>query len=108
MTYPGIENDPAALALDPDRAAVEQRRKEREEEYGAWVAVQDIPWGNVLAFVAGDPVPKSTVEKYGWDELGLVAKADTKDAQAAALASTPTATTETSTTKASKKSGSDS
>lgn len=73
MTYPGISPDE-----DPDRAAVEQRRREREEEYGTWVATQDIPWGNVLAFVTGDPVPKSTVEKYGWDGLGLVEKAGTK------------------------------
>lgn len=75
MTYPGV--DPA---LDPDRAAVEQRRQEREEEYGTYVAVQNIPWGNVLAFAAGDQVPKSTVEQYGWLDLGLVAKVGTKAA----------------------------
>lgn len=72
MTYPGIERDPAAAALDPDRAAVEQRRREREQEFGTYVAVTDIPWGTVTAFVTGDPVNKSTVERYGWLDLGLV------------------------------------
>lgn len=75
MTYPGV--DPA---LDPDRAAVEQRRKEREEEYSAYVATQNIYWGNALAFVAGDAVPKSTVENYDWLGLRLVAKTDTSAA----------------------------
>lgn len=74
MTYPGV--DPA---LDPDRAAVEQRRKEREEEFGTYVATQDIPWGTVLAFVPGDQVPKSTVERLGWLDLGLVKKTGTQD-----------------------------
>lgn len=84
MTYPGIENDPAALAADPDRAAVEARRKEQEAEFSAYVAVQDIPWGAVTAFFVGETVPKSTVEKYGWAEMGLVAKTGTKAAEAAA------------------------
>jgi hypothetical protein len=88
MTYPGV--DPA---LDPDRAAVEQRRKEREEEYGTYVAAQDIPWGNVLAFVAGDQVPKSTVEAYGWLDLGLVARTGTKSGNEAAGTATEPAKT---------------
>jgi hypothetical protein len=105
MTYPGIENDPAALALDPDRVAVEQRRREREEEYGAYVATGDIPWGNVLAFVAGDQVPKSTVERLGWLELGLVAKTGTK--AAAAATGDDTAPAKTTTKTATTKSGSE-
>lgn len=100
MTYPGV--DPA---LDPDRAAVEQRRKEREEEFGTYVATQDIPWGNVPAFFTGSEVPKSTVEKYGWFDLGLVAKTGTKAAaEATGVAPEPAKST---TTKASSK-GSDS
>lgn len=72
MTYPGIENDPAAVAADPDRAAVAERRKERDAEFGTYVAVTDIPWGTVTAFFAGEAVPKSTVERYDWIGMGLV------------------------------------
>ncbi len=81
MTYPGIENDPAALAADPDRAAVEARRKEQEAEFSAYVALQDIPWGNVPANFAGEAVAKSTVERLGWLDLGLVAKRSSKAAR---------------------------
>lgn len=92
MTYPGV--DPA---LDPDRAAVEQRRKERAEEYSAYRAVQNIVWGNVLAFAAGDAVPKSTVENYGWLALGLVEKTGAKSgAEATNAAAEPAAKTTTS------------
>lgn len=72
MTYPGIENDKAALAADPDLAAVEARRAEREAEYGKYVALDYIPWGAVVAFTPGDAVPISTVERLKWDEMGLV------------------------------------
>lgn len=75
MTYPGVSLED----LDPDRRAVEERRLEREQEYGTYEATQDIPWGNVLAFAAGDRVPKSTVEKYGWLDLGLVKRIDGSD-----------------------------
>lgn len=78
MTYPGLENDQALLAANPDMAAVLERRREREEEYGEYVAVQDIPWGTVLAATPGTAVPKSTVERLKWDELGLVAKRSSK------------------------------
>ncbi len=77
MTYPGIENSPAAAAVNPDRVAVEERRREREEEFGTWVAAQEIPWGNVTAFWPGERVPASTVQAYGWDGLGLVVKRGT-------------------------------
>lgn len=79
MTYPGIENDTQALSVNPDLAAVEARRAEREKEYGQYVAVGPIPWGTVLAFNPGDPVPVSTVERLKWDELGLVAKRSSKE-----------------------------
>jgi hypothetical protein len=82
MTYPGIEFDKAALAVNPDLAAIEERRKAREAEYGEWVAVQDIPWGTVLAATPGMEIPKSTVERLHWDELGLVARRTTKEARA--------------------------
>jgi hypothetical protein len=69
MTYPGIENDKAALEVNPDLLAVEERRKEREAEYDKYVALDVIPWGNVAAFAKGDRVPISTVERLKWDEL---------------------------------------
>jgi hypothetical protein len=72
MTYPGIENSPAAVAANPDRVAVEERRRERDEEYSKYVAVQDIPWGNVPAYFAGERVATSSVEEYGWLDLGYV------------------------------------
>lgn len=88
MTYPGIENDPAAVAADPDRTAVEERRKARDEEYSKYVAAQDIPWGSVPAYFAGEQVATSTAEKYGWLDLGYVRLAQTAPAEAEA----PTAT----------------
>jgi hypothetical protein len=94
MTYPGIENDPAAAeAANEDMLAVEQRRKEREHEYGQWVATSDIEWGTVKAFTPGMAVPASTVERLKWDELGLVAKRASK-AGREVLERTGTATTE--------------
>lgn len=72
MTYPGIENDPAAVEVNADRAAVEARRKERDDEYSKYVATQDIPWGSVPAYFAGEPVATSTAERYGWLDLGYV------------------------------------
>jgi hypothetical protein len=102
MTYPGVNLED----LDPDRRAVEERRREREEEFGAYVAVQDIPWGNVLAFVAGDPVPKSTVERLGWLDLGLVAKTGTKAAEAATPRAVPSpAAADAASTSSKPKSG---
>jgi len=62
--------------LDPDRRAVEERRRARNVEYGTYVAKSQIPWGSVIAFQPGDPVPASTVEAHGWDKLNLVTKAD--------------------------------
>lgn len=93
MTFPGIEHDPQAPQVNPDMLAVEERRREREAEYGVWVAVQDIPWGTVLAAIPGMPVPASTVERLKWNELGLVAKRDSK-AGREVLERTGTATTE--------------
>jgi len=73
MTYPGA--DPA---LEPDRAAVEARRQEREAEFADWIAATDIPWGSVVANYRGEPVAKGTVEARGWDSLGLVVKRDSE------------------------------
>ena len=93
MTFPGIEHDPQAPQANPDLLAVEELRKAREAEYGVWVAIQDIPWGTVLAATPGMKVPASTVERLKWDELGLVAKRDSK-AGREVLERTGAATTE--------------
>jgi len=93
MTYPGIENDPQAAQVNPDLVAVEERRRQREAEYGVWVAIRDIPWGTVLAATPGMRVPTSTVQRLKWDQLGLVAKR-TSTAGREVLERTGAATTE--------------
>jgi hypothetical protein len=72
---------------DPE---VEARRKERAVEYGTWeCGEQPINFGSARAFNEGDPVPLSTVVKFGLDAIGVVVKTGTHakklaDAQAAA------------------------
>ena len=46
--------------------------QEQRDEYGTYVAAQNIPVGSVLAFLAGQPVPRSTAEREGWVASGLV------------------------------------
>lgn len=65
--------------MDPDVAAVDARRKERAEEFGEWVAIVPIPWGDVLAAIPGDPIPRQHIERLHWDELGLVARRDSPE-----------------------------
>ncbi|MEU1810950.1 hypothetical protein [Micromonospora aurantiaca (nom. illeg.)] len=88
MTYPGVN-----LQDDPERRAVEERRRERADEFGTYRATQDIPWGNVTAFFAGEVVPKSTVEHPDkmWHELGLVERIPA-DEPAAPTATAPAGT----------------
>jgi len=93
MTYPGIENDLQMLADNPDLVAVEQRRKEREEEFGKYVAIADIPWGTVLAATPGTALPKSNVERYKWHEIGYAAERESPQGREVLLR-TGTATTE--------------
>ena len=50
-------------------------RKAQMEEYGEWVAAQDIYAGLALAYREGDPVPKSNVVAQGYDKNGMVRKA---------------------------------
>lgn len=67
-----------------------ERAKEREEEWGTWVATQDIHYGGVLAVREGMAVPKANVELYHYDQLGWVAKRSTKAGQAAVEAAVAT------------------
>jgi hypothetical protein len=93
MTYPGIENDRAAFEENPDLLAVEQRRKEREAEFGKYVCIADLPWGTVLAATPGSALPASSVERYKWHELGYAAERDSEQGREVLLR-TGTATTE--------------
>ncbi len=49
-------------------------RASQVEEYGSWVAAQDIYHGNALAYTAGDPVPASNVKQYDYDVQKLVVR----------------------------------
>lgn len=53
-------------------AEVTERRQRQREEYGEWVAVKRIFHNGALAYTPGRPVPKSNVERHGYDKLGLV------------------------------------
>jgi hypothetical protein len=50
-------------------------RQQQEHEYSTYVATGPIDFGNARAYNAGDPVPASNVERYGYVEQGLVARA---------------------------------
>lgn len=54
----------------------------QEREYGTFVALVAIDHDGVRAYNAGDPVPVSNVEQYGYLDDGLVAKTTTKAAKA--------------------------
>ena len=46
----------------------------QEKEYGTFFAVAPISFNGSPAYNVGDPVPVSNVNKYKYDEQGLVAK----------------------------------
>jgi hypothetical protein len=52
--------------------SVEEMQAVQRVEYGTWVATADIPHGNATAYGAGHPVPVSAVERFGYDQIGLV------------------------------------
>jgi hypothetical protein len=68
--------------LAPEGDAVAQHRAKVTHEYGQFVAVAPIDFGNARAYNVGDPVPASNVSAYGYLERGLVAKVGTKAAEA--------------------------
>jgi len=55
----------------------QDHRKAIADEYGAWVATQQIYVGSALAYNVGDPVPATNVQAFGYDKNNLVAKAPT-------------------------------
>jgi len=62
-------------------AAVEHRNKQIEN-WGQWVAADDISPFGVLAFRKGDPVPVEHVEKFGWAKSDPPMVISRKDAEA--------------------------
>lgn len=68
---------------------LEDQQKAQREEYGTYVAAQDITYNGVLAYRAGHPVPVSNVKLHGYDKNDLVVKAGTKAAEKAVPSETP-------------------
>lgn len=80
-----------AQGIPPDIA---EQQKALAQEWGTWVATQDIQMANgALAYRKGDAVPKANVDAYSYDQLGWVAKRDTKAGEAAIAETTPEDTT---------------
>lgn len=52
--------------------ALRDLRAEKLEEYGQFVATQQINVGTALAFDVGHPVPVSNVERFGYEAQGVV------------------------------------
>jgi hypothetical protein len=72
------EKTPTPVASPED---VEQLRSAQAAEYGTWVATASISVNGTPAYNAGDPVPVSNVQKFKYDEQGLVSKITTKAGQ---------------------------
>lgn len=54
----------------------EDLRREIEEDYGQWVAVENIYHGTALAYAVGHPVPHTNVQLHGYDKTGQVKHVD--------------------------------
>lgn len=59
-----------------EEMAYEQRYRQEREEYGTWVAVSPITYDGVVVYQPGHAVPKSNVERHGYDADGLVERVD--------------------------------
>ena len=75
------KSEAVAPTVDATPEEVKSFREKQAEEWGQFVAVQPITVNGVLAYLAGDPVPASNVERHKYLEQGLVAKAESKAAQ---------------------------
>jgi hypothetical protein len=68
-------SQPFEIITDPDVIA---RREARAKEYGTWeCGPEPIEFNGSRAFNEGDPVPLSTVERFGLDKLGKVVEPGT-------------------------------
>ena len=54
------------------KKAYESRAEAELAEYSTFVAAADIKFNGVVAYRAGQPVPVSNVEKFHYDEQGVV------------------------------------
>lgn len=54
------------------KKAYESRAEAELAEYSTFRAKVDIPYGGVVAYRAGQPVPVSNVAKFKYDDQGLV------------------------------------
>ena len=68
-----------AEVVSPITAELSDFIARQREEYGKYVAAQQIFAGNALAYNAGDAVPIENAERLGYVEHGLVVKVGTKD-----------------------------
>lgn len=76
------------VAIDPHLAAIlsPEELKARQallDDWSQYVALADIPYGNVFAYRAGDAVPASNVRRWKYDEQGFVAKRTSREGKAA-------------------------
>jgi hypothetical protein len=62
----------ADLTVDKLLEDAMARRAAQLEEYGKWVATEQIVFGNAVAFNEGDAVPVGHVERFSLEEKGLV------------------------------------
>ena len=70
MTQPQPAQGVVRIGETPE--ALQQYMAAQIYEYSQWIAATEIYDGNALAFPKGYPVPVSTVERLGWDRIGLV------------------------------------
>lgn len=69
----------ADSAAQKVQKAYEARAKAEAAEYATFRATADIPFGGVIAYRKGQAVPVSNVEKYQYDEQGLVERVSGED-----------------------------
>lgn len=60
---------------------VKSFRQQQAEEWGQYIAVQQIVHGGALAYNPGDPVPASNVTRHRYEAQGLVAKVGSAEAR---------------------------
>jgi hypothetical protein len=74
------KNAPASAAVPlATEAEVAELEQAQAAEWGTWVATQLITFNGVTAYLPGDPVPSSNVERHGYEKEGLVKKIDSKE-----------------------------
>lgn len=65
-----------------DHPDVVTHRQAIRAEYERLIAVQDIPIGQALAYRAGDPIPESNSDAYGYEARGLAVERDSDEGRA--------------------------